>query len=122
MINKKAKNETRRIRQIRKRKIIKGNSKCPRLCIFISHKHLYSQLIDDEKGCTIVYLSTLNKNLKENIKGKNKREIAQLLGNNIGKTALEAGIERVVFDKSGYKYNLRLKNFADAARGAGLKF
>ena len=103
--------ETRR-RHIRVRRKISGTAERPRLCLF-------AQLIDDVTGTTIVSSSTLDKDIKT--KASNK-EAAKEVGAAIAKKAIEKGAETVVFDRSGYQYHGIIKEFAEAAREAGLKF
>ena len=122
-------------RHKRVRAKIKGTMRRPRLCVFRSNKHIYAQLIDDEKGHTILSWSDLNfrklksKNLKEDeeIKDKQKKlsgkiAVAYEVGKMIAKKALEKGIKKVVFDRGGYKYHGRVKALAEGAREGGLKF
>lgn len=105
----------RRHRRVRAR--IYGTSEVPRLSVFRSNKGLFIQLIDDEKGSTLI--SASSKEIK--VKGK-KTEIAKELGKLIAKKTLEKDISRVVFDRSSYKYSGRVKAVADGARESGLKF
>lgn len=113
--DKKIKRNRRRIR-IRNR--ITGTAKIPRLCVFRSNKHIYGQLIDDEKRKTL--LAVNDKELKKS-SGK-KVELANQAGQLLAKKALEKKIEKVVFDRSGYKYHGRIKAMAEGARQGGLKF
>lgn len=106
----------RRHKRIRSR--IKGTGKIPRLCVFRSNKHIYGQLIDDEKGKTLLVVS--DKELKKS-SGK-KIEIADQVGQLLAKKSLEQKIEKIVFDRSGYKYHGRIKALAEGARKGGLKF
>ena len=110
----------RRHKRIRK-KII-GTAEKPRLSVHKSLKHIYIQIIDDIKGNTILSISTLNKEIKEKIKGKKKSEQAFIVGEAIGKLAIEKGIKEVIFDRGGFKYHGRIKSVADGARKSGLKF
>jgi len=129
-------------RHKRVRAKISGTAEKPRLCVFRSLKHIYAQIIDDEKGRTLVAasdqelkelklktkkekLKMATKNLKdekEKIIRKGKKAIAYEVGKLIAKKALEKKIEKVVFDRGGYKYHGRVKELAEAAREAGLKF
>jgi large subunit ribosomal protein L18 len=108
----------RKIRHLRIRKKIKGTRNRPRLFVFKSLKHIYAQLIDDEKGQTI--LSASDFEIKE--KPKSKVELAREIGKLIAKKAKEKGIEKVVFDRGGYKYHGKVKALAEGAREGGLKF
>lgn len=102
----------------RARAKIKGVATCPRLSVFRSNKDMYFQLIDDEKGKTIVSVHTKSINAK----GKDKKEISFEAGKMLAKKALEHKIEKVVFDKGSFKYHGRVKSAAEGAREAGLKF
>lgn len=122
MIKQTSRNERRKIRHERIRKTLLGTSSKPRLTVFISLKNVYAQIIDDEKGLTIVSASSLDKDIKDQIKGKKMTEIAQFIGSAIAKRAMEKGITDVVFDRSGYKFHGRVKALAEEARKVGLKF
>ncbi|MGB9769872.1 MULTISPECIES: 50S ribosomal protein L18 [Caldisericum] len=115
-------NELRKIRHERIRRKVFGTVSKPRLSIFISLKHVYAQLIDDEHGKTLVSASTLDKELKELLKDKTLTEKAKAVGKLIAERALAKGIDSVVFDRGGYKYHGRVKALADEARNVGLKF
>ncbi len=110
--------ETRR-RHIRVRRKVSGTAERPRLCIYRSNRNLFAQLIDDVAGITIVSASTLDKEVKTKLANK---EAAKEVGTLIAKKATEKGVESVVFDRSGYQYHGVIKEFAEAAREAGLKF
>jgi len=114
--------ELRRIRHKRIRKHITGTAERPRLCVFRSSRHIYAQIIDDENGHTLVCASTLEKELRDQIKGLRKTEQAAAIGKLIAQRALEKGMKSVVFDRGGYKYHGRVKALADASREAGLEF
>lgn len=88
---------------------IKGTADVPRLCVFRSSKYIYAQIIDDEKGKTLVAVS-------------GKLASADKVGKSIAKKTIEKKISKVVFDRGGYKYHGRVKALADGARDAGLKF
>ncbi len=109
----------KRIR-MRIRKVVKGSPETPRLTVFRSNKEIYAQVVDDIAGKTLVSASS---RVKE-IAGKKitKIEQAKLVGKLIAERAIEAGINDVVFDRSGYLYHGRIKSLADAAREGGLKF
>lgn len=108
-----------RHRRIRRK--ISGTEKRPRLCVFRSLKHIYGQLIDDEKGRSILTVSSLSKELK-NLKDKGNINQAKAVGALLAVKAKEKGIENVVFDRAGYLYHGRVKALAEAAREGGLKF
>jgi len=115
-------NEARKIRHARVRKKIYGTPERPRLNVYRSNSHIYAQIIDDTNGHTLISASTLDKELKEKLSSTGNKEAARLVGELIGKRALEKGIEQVVFDRGGYKYHGRVKELAEGAREAGLKF
>jgi large subunit ribosomal protein L18 len=103
-------------RHKRVRKNISGSSERPRLCIFRSLRHIYAQVIDDRKGKTLVSLSTLNPEIKGNIKA------AEMLGSLLAKKLEEQGINKVVFDRGGYLYHGRVKAVAESARKGKIVF
>ena len=117
MIKKVSKNESRIKRHERIRKNLSGTGTTPRLSIYRSNTNTYAQIIDDEKGVTLVSASTRELNTKSN-----NIEACTALGKLIAEKSIKAGIEQIVFDRSGYKYHGRVKALADAAREAGLKF
>jgi len=110
------------MRQRRGRRKVIGCAERPRLCVFISNRQVYAQIIDDSAGRTLVSASTMSGELREQSQGKNKTEMAKLVGARIAELAKQAGITKVVFDKSGYKYGRRLDALAGAAREGGLVF
>jgi large subunit ribosomal protein L18 len=108
--------------RMRIRKDINGTAERPRLAVFRSNKQIYVQLIDDQKGVTLLSASSTEKEIAGKATGVKKTEQAKLVGKAIAAKCREKGIESVVFDRSGYKYHGRLKSLADAAREGGLKF
>lgn len=108
-------NRVRRHKRIRKK--ISGTAACPRLCVFRSNKHIYLQLVDDEKGKILLSVS----DAKIKSPGK-KTDVAMAVGVLLAKHALEKKIESVIFDRGGYKYHGRVKAAAEGARQGGLKF
>ena len=122
MINKIDRNEARQKRKKRVRGKISGTATCPRLNVNRSLNHVRAQIIDDVKGVTLVSASTLEKNVAKLVEGKTKTQAAQIVGEQIAKAALKAGITKVVFDRAGYVYKGRVKAVADGARSAGLEF
>ena len=110
----------KRHRRIRKK--VFGTAERPRMSVFKSLKHMYVQIIDDEKGHTLVSAATNEKEIREAIKGMSKTEQAKYLGKVVAERALEKGIKKVVFDRGGFKYQGRVQALADAAREAGLEF
>ncbi len=95
---------------------IQGTKDRPRFSVFRSNQYIYGQIINDEKGITIVSASDLN------IKKGTKTEHAVIVGAEISKKAKVAGVKKVIFDRNGFKYTGRLKALADSARAAGLEF
>jgi large subunit ribosomal protein L18 len=111
-------------RHLRVRSQVFGTSQRPRLSVFRSSDHIYAQIIDDQKGHTLVAAGSLSKELRESLgakKGRGKPAAAQV-GKLIAEKALAQKVTAVVFDRGGYKYHGRVKELADAARKAGLKF
>ena len=104
------------------RSTIRRTSEAPRLSVFRSSKHISAQVIDDQRGCTLCAVTTTSKSLADQLKGKTKTERAKLIGGEIARRALEAGITAVVFDRGSARFHGRVKALADAAREAGLKF
>jgi large subunit ribosomal protein L18 len=109
-------------RKVRVRTKISGTSVCPRLNVFKSAKHIYAQIIDDVSGVTMVAASTVMKDVKSGLKSTGNLDAATKVGAVIAEMARAKGIERVVFDRSGFLYHGRVKALADAARGNGLSF
>ena len=122
MIKKPNKNALRLRRHKRVRTKISGTAERPRLNIFRSNKNIYAQVIDDVKGTTLIAASTLESDVKEGLAHGSDKSAAKAVGTAIGKKALDAGITEVTFDRGGYVYTGRVKELADGAREAGLKF
>lgn len=120
MITKVNKNSVRKKRHAHVRRSVKGTTERPRLSVFRSSKHIYAQLIDDEKSVTLSSASTLDKETGAESGGN--VEAAKKVGELIAKRGKEHGVETVVFDRGGYLYHGRIQALADAAREAGLKF
>ena len=115
-IDRKAERDRRHARVRRK---ISGTTECPRLAVCRTNKNIIAQIIDDSKGETLVYVSTLDKDIKTK---KANKEAAKEVGTLVAKKALEKKIENVVFDRGGFIYHGVVKEVAEAAREAGLKF
>ena len=109
-------------RKLRIRKSVNGSTERPRLSVFRSAKHIYAQVVDDVTGKTVAHASTLSKELKGKLEGKNKVDEAKAVGKLIGEQCKSKKIDKVVFDRNGYIYHGRVKALADAAREAGLQF
>lgn len=117
----KGKKRLRRNRIWRVRKKVRGSAERPRVCVHFSNKHIFAQVIDDDRGATLVSLSTLAKSMGEmGLKADIKS--AQIMGQALGKKAVAEGIQTVVFDRNGRLYHGTVKAFAEAARSEGLKF
>ena len=101
---------------------VTGTPERPRLCVYRSLGHIYTQIIDDRTGRTIVSASSMDKETKKNLKGGGNIASAKAVGKSIAERAKAAGVSKVVFDRGGYKYHGRVKALADAAREAGLQF
>lgn len=112
------KNQRKIKRQIRTRSKIRGTEERPRLSVFKSNRFMYAQIINDEKGKTIVGVS--EKQLKEKVVGKSAR--AKQVGILLAKKALEKKVKKVAFDKGSYAYRGRVSAIADGAREGGLEF
>lgn len=115
-MNKKLKRQTRSVKKIQ------GTKDRPRLSVFRSNRYIYAQLIDDEKGKTILGVS--EKNLDKNISGESNHRIncARQLGTSLAKEAVGRKIKNVVFDRRSYSYHGIVKALAEGAREGGLKF
>lgn len=115
-------NELRLKRKKRIRKKMTGTDERPRMTVFRSGRHIYSQLIDDTKGITLVAASTTEKEIREQQNFENKMAAATYIGKVIAERALQKGITSVVFDRNGFLYHGRIKAVSDGARKAGLDF
>ena len=122
MIKKADKNAKRVQRHKRVRKNLAGTAARPRLCVFRSANNIYAQIIDDVQRVTLTAASSLEKEVKEAVGHTGNKEAARKVGELVAKKAIEIGITEVVFDRGGYIYHGRIKELADGAREAGLKF
>ena len=118
--NTKGKRQLRRKRHVRR--VIRKTSSRARLSVHRSVKHIFAQVIDDEKGVTLCAVGDSSKALTDQLNGKTKTERAKAIGTEIARLAQEKGVEQVVFDRGFSKYHGRVKALADAAREGGLKF
>ncbi|HEX2915056.1 MAG TPA: 50S ribosomal protein L18 [Chloroflexia bacterium] len=113
----------RKRRQIRVRAKVYGSPERPRLNVFRSANHIYAQVIDDDKGYTLVAASTVEPGVKSQLTDEDtKMAQAKKVGQLVAQRAKEKGINAVVFDRAGYLYHGRIKALADGAREAGLEF
>jgi large subunit ribosomal protein L18 len=110
----------RRKRHDRIRLRLEGDANRPRLAVFRSLKHISAQVIDDASGRTLVAATSLEKELRSGT--GTKSDEAATVGRLLAERARAAGVEKVVFDRAGYRYHGRIKSLADAARAAGLQF
>lgn len=106
----------------RVRKNLGGTAERPRLNVFRSLSSIYAQVIDDQSGHTLVSASSVDRDLREKMKGLKKSEQAKLIGQAVAERAKSKGIQTVVFDRGGYRYIGRIKALADGAREGGLQF
>ena len=107
----------------RLRQRLAGTAERPRLAVYKSEKYVYAQLIDDERGHTLVSAASLEPDLKGRLaKGAANRAAAKLVGETVAERALALGIKKVVFDRGGYVYHGKVKELAEAARAKGLEF
>jgi large subunit ribosomal protein L18 len=121
-VHKLSRNAHRQRVHLRVRTRVAGSPERPRLCVYRSLNHIYAQVIDDGTGRTLAAASSLDKEMRKQLKGGGNVAAARVVGKEIAERARAAGIERVVFDRGGYMYHGRIKALADAAREAGLKF
>ena len=109
-------------RQRRVRAKVSGTAARPRLRITRTNGHIYAQVIDDVAGTTLVSASSIDAEVKADLKNGANIEAAKAVGETVGRRAVEAGIKEVVFDRGGRIYHGRVKALADGARSAGLEF
>ena len=116
-------NEARVRRHVRLRKNLSGTTERPRLSVYKSLHHIYVQIIDDVQGKTLLSASTVDPEIKSQVKGYGGNiESAKLVGKMIAQKAQDKGIKQVVFDRGGYNYHGRVAALAEAARENGLEF
>lgn len=118
----KKKHEARKRRHRRIRARVSGTAERPRLNVYRSLTNIYAQVIDDVAGVTLASASTIDREVAKQVDGKNKTEAAKVVGEVLATRARAAGVEEVVFDRGGFRYQGRIAAFAEAAREAGLKF
>jgi large subunit ribosomal protein L18 len=119
---KKTRRMMRKRRHMRVRKKVSGTPGRPRLNVYRSLTQIYAQVIDDTSGHTLVAASTLDPEIRGQLKGLPKAEQAKLVGQLIAERAKKQGITKVVFDRGGFRYHGRVRALAEAARQAGLEF
>jgi large subunit ribosomal protein L18 len=116
----KSRTQLRYRRHLRVRQRVVGTAERPRLVVFRSLKHIYAQLVDDDRGITLLGVSDLSEGLQVDGKGKVAR--GKVVGKLLADKAKAAGVSRVVFDRAGYRYHGRVQAVADGAREGGLEF
>ena len=114
--------KTARLRRAKKTRSHIRRMGVPRLTVHRSGRHIYAQVIAAEGGNVIAAASTLQKDVREGLKGTSNKDAAKAVGKAVGERAVAAGVTDVAFDRSGYQYHGRVAELADAAREAGLKF
>lgn len=118
-----AKRQRRQRAHLRVRRVVSGSSEQPRLAVYKSLKYVYAQVIDDQRGVTLVQANSHEPELLKKLGGSGKTiAAARLVGEVIGERAKEKGIEAVVFDRGGYIFHGRIKEVAEGARAKGLRF
>ncbi|MBI5182375.1 MAG: 50S ribosomal protein L18 [Nitrospirae bacterium] len=122
MLTAEKKKLARKSRHIRIRKKVYGTEGRLRLCVSKTLKHIYAQIIDDDKGITLASASTIDAKLKGKMKGSGNIAAAKIVGSEIAERAISKDIKKVVFDRGGYIYHGRIKALAEAAREKGLLF
>ena len=116
------KKKAARLRRARKARAHIRRMGKPRLTVHRSGQHIYAQVISSEDGNVLAAASTLQSEVREGLKSTSNKEAAAAVGKIVAERAVEAGVKDVAFDRSGYQYHGRVKELADAAREAGLKF
>ena len=109
-------------RHRRVRRVVRGSASRPRLVVFRSLKHIYAQVVDDDRSVTLVAAGTLSAEIRAQPGSGGNVAAAKAVGELIARRAKERGIGSVVFDRGGYQYHGRVKALADAARAGGLQF
>jgi len=110
----------RRHRRVRGK--VSGTATRPRLCVIRTNAHIYAQVIDDVAGVTIASASSVDAEVKGSLKNGSNADAAKVVGETVGRRAVEKGITEVVFDRGGRLYHGRVQALADGARSAGLTF
>jgi len=112
----------KQVRTWRVRKRVRGSAERPRLSVFRSNKHIYAQVIDDDRGVTLASASTVSPELKGKVSYGGNIAAAQAVGQLLADKAKAAGVSKVCFDRGHYRYHGLIKALADAARTGGLSF
>jgi len=114
--------KTARIRRATKTRAHIRKLGVPRLTVHRSGRHIYAQVISAEGGQVLAAASTLQKDVRDGLKGTSNKDAAIAVGKAVAEKAVSAGVKKVAFDRSGFKFHGRLKELADAAREGGLQF
>lgn len=117
--------DKKRTRQARRKRIrgrIHGTSEKPRLSVFRSARHIYAQIVDDELGLVLTSASTMDTQIREGLKNTGNMDAAREVGKLLADRAVTRKVEKVAFDRGGFKFHGRVKALAEAAREGGLKF
>lgn len=122
MAQKKDRKQRRHRIHLRIRKRVVGSPERPRLVVFRSLRHVSAQVIDDASGHTLVAASTVEKEVREGLANAGNKEAGKVVGKVLAERAKGKGITSVVFDRCGFRYHGVIKELADAAREAGLRF
>lgn len=124
LVKKTKKKRFRRQRaHMRVRTKIRGTGERPRLAVFKSHRYIYAQVIDDDRGVTIASAASLEPGLRSQLDGSTgSKKAARLVGETVAERAKAKGLESVVFDRGGYIYHGKVREVADGARDKGLQF
>ena len=122
MVDTKTSRAARLRRHIRVRKNLRGTAKRPRLAVFRSNQHIYAQIIDAGRGVTLASASSIEKTMRDELKGGSDKDAAARIGTLVAERAVAAGVTEVIFDRGGYIFHGRVKALADAAREGGLSF
>jgi len=119
----KRKRQRRERAHLRVRRKVRGSQERPRLAVFKSLRYVYAQLIDDDRGVTLISASSLEADLRGKLgKSTGTKGAARLVGETLGERAKASGVEQVVFDRGGYVYHGKVREVAEGARSAGLSF
>ena len=110
----------RRHKRLRQR--LKGTAERPRLFVFRSLNHIYAQIVDDQRGATLVSASSAESEIRDGLVGLKKSESAKRVGETVAQRARDQGLEKVVFDRGGYQFHGRVQALAEGARERGLNF
>lgn len=109
-------------RKTRIRQRLRGTPDRPRMTVFRSNRHIYAQVIDDENNKVLAFAGTVGKAASDGLDGKKKAEVATVIGTRLGEKCKAQGVEKIIFDRNGFRYHGRVKALAEAARKTGLVF